>query len=852
MTKRLIITVSHVNQTDQENAATYFIPMINAYCKIHNISFEHTIVKNNPEDRHISWVKIPILHKYIELYDEILFISNNSTILNQTTNVFEFIKSAAPEEKKWNRNVSIEPVLYTLSDKSTNGHPLSNIFLLNCTNKQLAKDLLNDWWNHTTQHCKSNHPFEQQVLIEWKKDSKKASQIRVADAWSIQEFDKDQVFITITPAYKNIQLSEAKRLMYRMLNKKTKKIGLYVRQANYYASGAGQNCIFIKHSLEAAGFHVDLLIDYDPSKPTIVDSQIPYIYKSDKDVDYTQYSIIVFGSYIPLKTKIQQIKDKGVKTVIFHPMNSFDGIQNDHFIHNVETSIPMFEEQFNKIADEIWMVHNHERTYKSLLEIQNDHKIPVRVIPLTWSPLFTLYNGIQYKYKHPSKNVMDIIIMEPNSSYCKNAWLPLLIAESFYMKYKEKLNKVYIFGSLSGQANKMINNLSISKDSKLRKIGRMPVNEIIKFFCSSENKVAVLSHNIQIPRNYAYYDVMNADIPFLHNSLELGRLGIGYLYTNVQEGLVQLENVLNSHNSASYTTQIQKELQLINPYNENVVNVFENLVENKHQDVEVSVISTGNAERLQFMKKQFTDISFPYKYSIFNAYTPEHSTDYFDDSVKDQWKGGFSDHKLKMYQCGIRSHVDALYNCINNSSAEYFLIIEDDVAFRTDVSIKDEIKRYITLMGENPDIHYISLVYRPLSSLDNCALIDTALHRLPNNENDLYWGFNKKDTPLVWGAQAYLISRYYANKFVNMLKTKKGSELQTAVQHYDKTSRTYSLKAPQLIIDSVMPIFLNQALAYPMLGVERYFSHSISSNLEFDRLTSKYIEHVKIPYYGMV
>jgi GR25 family glycosyltransferase involved in LPS biosynthesis len=216
--------------------------------------------------------------------------------------------------------------------------------------------------------------------------------------------------------------------------------------------------------------------------------------------------------------------------------------------------------------------------------------------------------------------------------------------------------------------------------------------------------------------------------------------------------------------------------------------------------------------------------------------------------VKDQ-SGGFTDHKLKMYQCGIRSHVDALYNCIHNSSAEYFLIIEDDVAFRTDVKIKDEIKRYITLMGANPDIHYISLSYRPLSCLDNNALIDTALHRLPNNKKDLYWGFNKKDTPLVWGAQAYLISRYYANKFVAMFKTNKGSELQTAVEHYFKTSRTYSLKAPQLIIDSVMPLFLNQALAYPMLGVERYFSHSISSNDKLDQLTSKYIEHVKLLYY---
>lgn len=845
MVKRIIITVTHAELHASEGTWSYCVPMTDAYCKLHNIEFQNIVLKTNPDSRHFSWSKIPVLHKFIDVYDEIIFISEYSTIINNKVNVFEFIKSAA-EDKKWVRDQSIQPILYALTDKSEQCNPLTGILLLDCKNKQNVKDFLNNWWNDTDSKYLQNYPYDQHILTSWRNNSKKASNIQVADVWSVQEFDKDQVFIQLTTSYKNIQVYEAKRYMFRMINKKQSKVGIFVRQSNYYSSGAGQNCIFIKHSFEAAGYDVDLLIQHDPSKPTVVDPQTPYVYKHTED--YSQYNFILYGSFVPLKEVRDKIKSLGIRTAMFHPMNSYDAIHNDHFIHDLKTSTPLFEELFHTFADEILLLNNHEATYKSLLEIQNNHSVPVRVIPISWAPLFTLHNGISYMYKPNSRaDKINVVIIEPNGSYVKNAWMPLVIAEKFYNKYKPHVNKIYLIGDVCDQAHKMIDNLSIAKDSKLHKLGRMQINDILKYFCFTENnyKVAFISHNIQCPLNYAYFDAMNAGIPFVHNSKQLEMRGMGYMYTNVQEGVKQLENVLISHDSAAYMKPIQTELSLINPYNENIVRVFENLVENKHQDVEVSIISTGNSERLEFMKKQFTDISFPYKYSIFNAHTPEKSTDYLNACADDYMKG-FTDKEIKMYQCGVRSHVDALYNCIQNSSAEYFLIIEDDVALRTDINIKGEIKRYISLMKTHPDIHYISLSYRPLLSGD--ALIHTVLDKLTNN-SDLYWGFEKSGAPWVWGAQAYLISRYYANKFVNLFKKNTVLELSKSVKVHFDLDILYSCKVPQLIIDALMPIFFNQAIVYPMLGVERYFSHSISSNLELERLTCKYIEHVKIPYY---
>jgi hypothetical protein len=262
-------------------------------------------------------------------------------------------------------------------------------------------------------------------------------------------------------------------------------------------------------------------------------------------------------------------------------MNSIDAIHNNHFIHKEETDIPLFEETFHSLADEIWLTSNHEATYKSMLDIQNKHKIPIRAVPLTWSPLFTLNNGIQYKYQHHAKaDTFNLIIMEPNSSYCKNALMPLVIAEAFYMKHKECINKVYLFGSISKEAEAMINTLSIVKDSKLRKIGRMPINDILKFFCFTEpkHKLAVLSHNIQCPLNYAYYDIMNVGIPFVHNSNILESKHLGFYYNTVTDAVYHLERIYTSFDAIQYNKTIQSELARIDPYNDKIINYFDSLV----------------------------------------------------------------------------------------------------------------------------------------------------------------------------------------------------------------------------------------------------------------------------------
>lgn len=845
--KRIIITTTHQTLHKDEDVWTYLIPMNEAYAKINNIPFQRIVLKSVPEDRFFSWAKIPVLHTLIQSYDEILFISENAAIINQTstTNVFDFIKSA-PIESKWPAAAAPAPIMYALSDKSSQGNPLTGIFLFDCRDKVAAKEFLNDWWNDLPNNqCRSMFPYEQAPLLTWKSDPKKAARIRVADVWSVQEFDKDQVFIQLTSAYKNIQVYEAKKYMFRLLNNKRKKVGIFVRQNNFYCSGAGQNCIFIQHSLEAAGYTVDLLVDYDSSKSAMVDTQIPYLFTSTKNINYADYSFILYGWHIPSEETRTKIRELGIKTAMFHPMNSLDAIHNDHFIHDKETSVPLFEENFQRVADEVWLTQNHDITYRQVLEIQNKHKIPVRVIPLSWAPLFTLYNGKQYTYKNPESRTIDLIIMEPNMSYWKSAWMPLVLAEAFYMKHKERLNKVYLFGYNGEQADAMIRQLSIFKDSKLRKIGRMPINEIIKFFCYTEatNKVAVISHNIQCPLNYAYFDVMNAGLPFLHNSSILEHKQMGYMYKNIEEGVGQLECVLESHNPEKYKQPICKHLAEINPYSENVIKLFEKYVSNKK--IHTLIVSTQDKTRVEFMEKQLKTIQYPFSYQFFKAHTPENSQSYLNIELPNH----FRKETANKLACGLRSHIDALHTFLTTSSADYVIILEDDICFRQDIDIQKEIIRYIQFLESSAaPVDYISFSYRPYHG--DYKPLESELSTLDKHNDHFYCGFSKPESIQLWGAQAYIMSREKARKIVDIVHKSTLDKVVKSVETHLASNANCSRKGFQYLIDSVLPIILRQCIVYPMLAVETHFAESSISYTDSNYLaTQTYRKLVKCDYY---
>ena len=803
--KRLILTGSDISLDDVDACCHYLVPLTEIYAKKHSIDFEYVQVKNKPGGRHSEWVKIPLLHKFLTDYDEIMWIGPYATILNHDVNIFEFIKTAP--ESSWRRDTGILPIAYALVDKYAGaGRANSGIVMLDCKNKIAAKEFLNNWWNDLeNKECEQKFPWDQSVWNDvWSKDIRKASQLRVSDVFSVSELEANQVFIHLIPTYKDIRLQEAKRHFARKAFRKEKRIGIFVRQQDYYSNGCGQNCIFIKQSYEAAGYEVDLLIERDPSKPDIVTVNAPYFYKDQAGIDYRTYELVIYGSFIPRQDISVQIRKAGVKIVMFHPMNSFDACHNEHFVYKERPStLPLFEANFKTFADEVWVTANHAHTAHTYLETINMNAIPCKTMPLSWSPMFTYMNGKIHTYTPRTSQKLDVVIIEPYLSYCKNAWVPLVIAKQLHKT--GKLNKVYLFNAPHTEHSKVM----IAKlDLPVKFLPRMHINEIFEFFANPKNNdgnhVAFVSHQIHVPLNYAYYDIMNAGYPLIHNSQMLKDAGLGYHYDeSIVEAISSIERSMTSHNIDTYLEHTRAYLKERDPYNETVINRFVQLA--KAPKVQIVVVC-ANPVRKIYMEKQLQSLDLKYPVHFFDAYTPANSADYIkkDDKVP------------PTAQCCTRSHIAAIDWYVKRSDATYVLVLEDDATLLKD-GFSDELDKVLAAWKRQPTIDFISIGYLPTTLCG--SPISTKLHGLKKDGN-LYWGLDTETSFTIWGAQAYVVMRKTAERMVEILHKSTGAEVLADVISLIDRRYDLSNKAASIQPDSLLATYFNQGIVYPLLVVE--------------------------------
>ena len=843
--KRLILSADNRSvYSGPEGHWTYCVGLTEIYAKAHNIDFQCIKIQKETTGRHIAWTKIPLLRKFIDNYDEILWLDTDATVINMNINAFEYIKTA-PKTPVWPN--APNPVAYMLSEKSSSGVN-TGITLFDCRNKDAIRNLLNDWWNDIPdKKFEQESPWDSAVVnITWKANQQKAQRIQVADIWSTQYMSDDQVFIHIDSRYKNIRLHEAKRFFYKQLKPKVKKIGIYVRQQNYYTNGAGQNAIFLRHSFEALGYTVDLLVTYDKTKPDRVADNIPYVYIDSSTVDYSKYELVIYGSKIAPYNEQQTMRKLGVRTAMFSPCASFDALHNESFIHpSKPDTVPLFESTFKDISDEVWHLDNHWDTTAKYIETLNQNKIPIREIKITWSPMFILNNSKLPLYIQPSEcKTLDIVIMEPNSGYAKSAWIPLVICEHLYQTFPSILNKVYLFNKPQEgtQAIQMIHRLSIWKDKKLRLLNRIPINDMLDFFSDTKkhgnNHVAFLSHQINVPLNYAYFDTMYSGFPFVHNSHMLHGEKQGSYYETVEQGATALINTMAQNIDITIESS-RNYLETRNPYNKTILESFETMmIPSAHNNLPLLTISEYSApelaptptpapapeiqvvvlyckeDRKRFQEQQFKDIHLPWPITFFPAFTPENSKEYINEK-----------HPTLPEEdgliCCMRSHAAALnWYVKTQKTTEYLLILEDDVALLKDGFV-EKVNTSIALWEKHKeDIEFLSLGYFPKVNFKG-----------EKSDGMLHWNINQGN--YTWGTQVVLVNKSSAMKMVQLFHHQTTKSLYTVLENREK----YQNRVTRLSPDVLYPIFFRQGVILPTLAMEADFNSNILKNASQHRWT---------------
>jgi hypothetical protein len=293
-------------------------------------------------------------------------------------------------------------------------------------------------------------------------------------------------------------------------NKKNIRIGILMRSTNYYSNGCSQNCIFLWMTLNCLGYDCELITENNTTENSIL--QLPIVVKHLENPE--TYQLFIYGTTIPSDTLNIRVKNLNIPAVVFHPFNSLDAAHIPAYTYNTfNESIPLFESHFGNIASHVWITENYKIGMPQYIESLNKNVLKSVVVPLTWYPLFVSPKEKLRMYTSIESNTIDIVIIEPNNSYCKSAWFPLVIAEHFHQKTNRLGNVLLYCTPSSAKANKMIDCLSIS--SKIKKCQRIPITTILS---NIKNNSVFVFHQIHSELNYSYYDIISSGYRLLHNT----------------------------------------------------------------------------------------------------------------------------------------------------------------------------------------------------------------------------------------------------------------------------------------------------------------------------------------------
>jgi len=443
--KRLILNADN-RSPDEEGYWKYMIDLTKEYAKKWDFEFKFYTYGDSME-RHPSWERINVLKSLIAEYDEILWLDTDASIINHSINVFEYLKTA-PESPTWTRITGTVPVIYAVSDKPYTKFGCAGIFLLDCTNKTNAMNVLNSWWNDIPDPSfAQTHPWEQTVWNRiWSNDDVKRSWIRVADIWTTRLEEKDQVFIHLIHSNKNKRYNEARRFHKHTLCPHTckRKIGIFIDKfADNYKS------IYLRILLEAQGHRVEFLAENLPLKDCVIMDNCPYFIYNTNEIEVSDYCQFICTSLIPSN--------------IF-----FDKNKSKHFSLFFNHIIPKQVSLFN----EIW----HDTTISNtiLLELKRFNVTLIK-IPLLYDPCL---NTIQNKITEAN---LEIAILCSSLTNDTNA---LEIA------CRSSATKIHVFDT---PKNSGFRELSFVKEKNVTLYSKIPIYDILSHF-KSKNVIFISYH----------------------------------------------------------------------------------------------------------------------------------------------------------------------------------------------------------------------------------------------------------------------------------------------------------------------------------------------------------------------
>jgi hypothetical protein len=267
-----------------------------------------------------------------------------------------------------------------------------------------------------------------------------------------------------------------------------------------------------------------------------------------------------------IKLYLGNILNIDIETPIFYP--------GMHFAHHVIEKV-----------DRIWVSphYGQHAEYASYI----NHVVPPAdlknmIAPYIWDPTFITRGGeLQLKWAPRSKPEDDVIvIMEPNISFQKTAFIPLLAIERWYRKGTWKGKVVVVNGSRFNETPHFVANikpnLTIIADGHVEFTDRTDIVSAMTKWPSS----LFIGHQFNNEYNYMTLEHFWCGFPLIHNSASWKNYGYYYDGNDVAAAALQIENAWMNHseNLEAYRAHSHALTWSHSPYNPEVQRAWDSLL----------------------------------------------------------------------------------------------------------------------------------------------------------------------------------------------------------------------------------------------------------------------------------
>jgi hypothetical protein len=330
------------------------------------------------------------------------------------------------------------------------------------------------------------------------------------------------------------------------------RIGIITNSNTLFSNGLSQNAYFLYEVFRLAGHRCSMLC-YDASYKMLDGLSVPVKTISTSNFNSSSYDILITVAIGINKEMYDKCKASNTRVIGFVCGNIFANNLLDFYSDDPDAGGRIIKR--TQPIDILWIIgsFNYMSKYLELMR-----GAPSMAVPHLWSPKvledhattkfkFSLDN-LRFNPVHHTNGKLNILILEPNSSFTKNALLPLVACEELFIKHPDLIDTIYVFnypdkstGSLA-----VLDNLSVK--SKVRIFKGLHMADILNHFNQQSSMPVVFCHQIMHQWNYLYYEMMYYGIPFVHNSDMMKGYGYHYNGCDIDAAVYNLVQVQKHHN----------------------------------------------------------------------------------------------------------------------------------------------------------------------------------------------------------------------------------------------------------------------------------------------------------------